>query len=372
MSAPRRKVRVAHVLYRFAIGGLENGLVNLINGLDESNYEHHVISLDEHDPAFLARLRTSNWEVHDLRKRPGQDPAVWGRMWRALRAIEPDVLHTRNLNSLEMQLVGVAAGVRGRVHGEHGWDVQDLDGRVRRYRVLRRVVGSVVGRFVALSRDLERYLVDAVGIPAHKVLQIYNGVDCERFQPATRSGSDNLVIGTVGRMQAVKNQPMLCEAYLALAEARPELAERVRLRLVGDGPLKEQCRRIMDEAGMGDRLDLPGASDNVVAELQRLDVFVLPSRAEGISNTILEAMATGLPVVATAVGGNPELVEHGRSGFLVESENPRGLAEAITRYLDEADLRARHGRRGRTLVEERFSLRRMIQDYDDIYQQMSA
>jgi sugar transferase (PEP-CTERM/EpsH1 system associated) len=271
-----------------------------------------------------------------------------------------------------MQLVGVAAGVRGRVHGEHGWDVQDLEGHVRRYRVLRRVVGSVVGRFVALSRDLERYLIDAVGIPAHKVLQIYNGVDCERFQPRLRSTSNKLVIGTVGRMQAVKNQPMLCEAYLALADARPELAERVRLRLVGDGPLKEQCRRMMDDAGMGDRLDLPGASDDVVAELQHLDVFALPSRAEGISNTILEAMATGLPVVATAVGGNPELVEHGHSGFLVDSGDPRGMAQAIACYLDDADLRDRHGQRGRELVEERFSLRRMIQDYDGIYQRMSA
>ena len=373
MSEPRlRPIRVAHVLYRFAIGGLENGLVNLINGLDESAYEHHVISLDAHDPAYLARLRSSNWTVHDLHKRPGQDPAMWGRMWRTLRIVRPDILHTRNLSALEMQLVGAAAGVRGRIHGEHGWDVQDLDGRVRRYRVLRRVVGSVVGCFVALSCDLERYLVDRVGIPAAKVTQIYNGVDCERYRPSPRRAGARLVLGTVGRMQAVKDQPLICKAYVELARTCPELASRARLRLVGDGPLKEECRRIMSDAGLGDRLELPGASDDVAGELAGFDLFVLPSLAEGISNTILEAMAAGLPVVATAVGGNPELVEDGGNGLLVEAGNVHQLAAAIARYLDDPELGPRHGRRGRELAEERFSLRRMVQDYDEIYKRISA
>ncbi|MEQ9058212.1 MAG: TIGR03088 family PEP-CTERM/XrtA system glycosyltransferase [Gammaproteobacteria bacterium] len=365
-------VRVAHVLYRFGIGGLENGIVNLVNGLDAGGYEHHLVSLTAHDPTYLARLRTSNWAVHDLHKRPGQDPAVWGRMWQTLRAIRPHVLHTRNLGALEMQLVGLAAGVRGRVHGEHGWDVQDLDGRVRRYRVLRRAVGSVVGCFIALSRDLERYLVDAVGIPAHKVAQVYNGVDCARFQPTPRSLGSEIVIGTVGRMQTVKNQPLVCKAYLALAETRPDLAARVRLRLVGDGPLRDECRRIMASKGHAERLELPGASDDVAGELARFDLFVLPSLAEGISNTVLEAMAAGLPVIATAVGGNPELVEPGTSGWLVDSDDPAALAEAIARYLEDPAMLVRHGRRGRELAETRYSLQRMVQDYDDIYQRLCA
>jgi sugar transferase (PEP-CTERM/EpsH1 system associated) len=370
--ADTEPLRVAHVLYRFGIGGLENGIVNLVNGLGESRYEHHLVSLTAHDPDYLARLRTSNWTVHDLHKRPGQDPASWVRMWRTLRAIRPHVLHTRNLGALEMQLVGVAAGVRGRVHGEHGWDVQDLDGSVRRYRLLRRAVGSVVGCFIALSRDLERYLVDAVGIPAHKVVQVYNGVDCERFRPLPRPPREAIVVGTVGRMQAVKNQVLLCRAFLALARSRPELAARVRLRLVGDGPLKEECRRLMAEGGYADRIELPGASDDVASELARFDVFVLPSLAEGISNTILEAMAAGLPVVATAVGGNPELVEEGASGWLVGSEDAQALADAIARYVEDPALRERHGRRGRALAESRYSLRRMVQDYDDIYQRLRA
>ncbi|MEQ8662341.1 MAG: TIGR03088 family PEP-CTERM/XrtA system glycosyltransferase [Gammaproteobacteria bacterium] len=373
MSATaRHPIRVAHVLYRFSIGGLENGLVNLINGLDEARYEHHVISLTAHDPDYLRRLHTRNWRMHDLHKRPGQDPASWTRMWRALRAIRPDILHTRNLSALEMQLVGAAARVRGRIHGEHGWDVQDLDGRVRRYRILRRVVGTTVGRFIALSRDLERYLVEAVGIPAHKVVQIYNGVDCERFRPGARGVHGDIVIGTVGRMQAVKNQLFLCRAFVALAQARPELAARARLRLVGDGPLKEECERIMQSAGLSARLDLPGASDTVAAELAHFDLFVLPSLAEGISNTILEAMATGLPVIATAVGGNPELVEDGASGRLVDADDVNMLAGVMASYLEDAALRTRHGQHGRALAETRYSLRRMVQDYDDIYQQLGA
>lgn len=362
-----------HVLFRFSIGGLENGLVNLINGLDASRYRHVIVCLSDYDPAFVQRLQTRDIEIYALGKRPGQDPRVWWRMWRLLRRIRPAVLHTRNFATLELQLLACVTGVHGRLHGEHGWDVQDLDGSLRKYRIARRVLGLFVQRFIALSRDLERYLLRDVGLGAKKVVQIYNGVDTERFVAAdARRSAATVVIGTVGRMKAVKNQTLLCQAFVALLARRPDLVGKVSLKLIGDGPLRRDCTALVTSAQRQQWVEFTGDSSQVAEQMRGLDVFVLPSLAEGISNTILEAMASSLPVIATAVGGNVELVADGQSGCLVASGDVAAMSAAIELYVDDAALRSRHGAYGRQLVESHFSLPRMLARYDQIYQGLVA
>jgi sugar transferase (PEP-CTERM/EpsH1 system associated) len=368
----REPIRVMHVLFRFGIGGLENGLVNLVNGLEEGAYRHVIVALSDYDPVFTERLRPTNVELHALAKRPGNDPRTWWRLWRLLGEARPHVLHTRNFAALELQVPGWLAQVPGRVHGEHGWDVQDLDGSVRRYRVARRAIGTLVHRFIALSRDLERYLVERVGIPRGRVLQIYNGVDCQHFAPAAPRADAPVVIGTVGRMKAVKNQTLLCHAFAALVARRPDLAGRVHLRLVGSGPLADECAAVLAAAGLTAASELRGESSTVADELRAMDVFVLPSLAEGISNTILEAMASGLPVVATAVGGNAELVVDGETGALVPSGDVAAMARALERYVDDPALRRRHGQAARARAESHFSLERMLGAYDDVYRALAA
>ena len=367
-----RPLTVMHVLFRFGIGGLENGIVNLINGLDQARYRHCIVCLADYDEEFLRRVRSSAVEIHALHKRPGQDLRVWRRLWRLLRVVRPDVLHTRNFVALELQTLGWAAGVAGRVHGEHGWDVQDLDGSRARYRIARRLFGAGVHQFIALSRHLQRYLIDDVGIAARKVVQIYNGVETAVFHPPLASADRPLVIGTVGRMKAVKNQTFLCRAYVELLRRRPHLGASTRLRLVGDGPLRADCAALVAAAGIADSVEFVGDSAQVADELRAMDIFVLPSLAEGISNTILEAMATGLPVIATAVGGNPELVAADECGQLVAVDDVSALTAALDRYVDSVHLRAMHGARGRLLALERFSLTPMIAAYDQIYRTRSG
>jgi glycosyltransferase involved in cell wall biosynthesis len=137
--------------------------------------------------------------------------------------------------------------------------------------------------------------------------------------------------------------------------------------MVGAGPLKTEVERILAEAGASDLAWLPGERADVPGVLRGLDLFVLPSLAEGVSNTILEAMATGLPVVATRVGGNGELVEAGLTGELVPHAHPDALAEAILGYFRDPRLARRHGKAGHNRVERRFSLDRMVADYDSLY-----
>lgn len=370
--ATNAPITIVHVLFRFGIGGLENGVVNLINGLDEASYRHCIVCLTDYDESFMRRLRTSNFEVRALHKRAGNDPRVWLRMWRILAEVRPDVLHTRNFAALELQLLGWLARVRGRVHGEHGWDVHDLDGSVRKYRIARRVIGTVVHQFIALSRDLERYLTARVGIAPSRVVQIYNGVDSGRFAPVGARERSPLVIGTVGRMKTVKNQTLLCRAFAGLLARRPDLAPRLRLRLVGSGPLQSDCEAIVARAGIAGLVDFCGDSDTVAEHMQAMDVFVLPSLAEGISNTILEAMACGLPIIAAAVGGNGELVADGDAGMLIANDDVGALMAALERYVDDPALRLRHGARARAIVEERFSLDRMLAAYDGVYRTLAA
>ncbi len=366
--APRRKIRIAHVLFRFAVGGLENGVANLINHLPEADYQHSIICLTDYDPEFHARIETGNTDIHCLHKRDGKDLMLWWRLYRLLRELSPDILHTRNFNALEYQIPGLLAGVGYRIHGEHGWDVQDMHGSNDRYRLARRLISPFVHRFIALSREIEAYLRDRAGIAPEKISQIYNGVDTGRFHPPQRARTgDRITIGTVGRMKTVKNQTLLARAFIALIEKRPELKNRIALLMLGDGPLRAECLGLFEQAGISDCVSLPGEHNDIAGQMRNMDIFVLPSLAEGVSNTILEAMATGLPVIATRVGGNPELVEEGASGQLIDSDHDEGLVSVLEYYIDNPDIARQHGARGRELVEQHYSMQAMVDAYDSVY-----
>jgi sugar transferase (PEP-CTERM/EpsH1 system associated) len=374
--ATARPPLVAHVVHRFDVGGMENGLATLINHMPEARYRHAVICLQDFTE-FRRRIERPDVSFLALHRRPGKDFRLYPRLWRALRRLRPDLVHTRNLSALEGQVVAALAGVRARVHGEHGRDVFDLYGRNWKYNVLRRAVRPLVTRYTTVSRDLERWLVGTVGVEPSRVTQIYNGVDTERFLPRPLrrraigppgfTGNGEIVIGSVGRMAEVKDYPGLVRAFLRLLGSEPAWRERLRLVILGDGPAREPCLRLLEEAGAEALAWLPGERRDVPVLMQSFDVFVLPSLGEGISNTILEAMASGLPVVATRVGGNPELVEEGVTGTLVPSENPEALASALAAYVRDPDRRRDEGARARRRTEQRFSIGAMVAGYLSAY-----
>ena len=373
MSKP---ILVCHVLYRLDYGGLENGVVNIINALPADRWQHKIVCLAGRSD-FSKRLR-ADVEIIDCPKQPGQDPGLYWRLWKLFRAMKPRILHTRNLSTLEAQAAAWAAGVPVRIHGEHGHDVHDIANTRRRYRWMRKVFAPLITQYVTVSRLLEQHLLRDIHITPERVTRICNGVDTERFKP-TRSAarpaladapfaaSPRLVVGTIGRMQPVKDQLTLARAFISLIQARPDLRQRLALVMVGDGPLRAEVARLLADAGCADISWLPGTRDDTPALLNAFDLFVLPSLAEGISNTVLEAMATGLPVIATDVGGNPELVNAGTTGMLVPGDNPHALAEAIACYVDDPALLERHGSAGRQRACRELSLAHMIAQYGDVY-----
>ena len=374
---PDERPLVLHVVYRFDTGGLENGVVNLINHLPQ--WRHAVLALTEVAPAFSARIVAPGVECIALHKAPGGGWKQYPAFVRELRRLQPQVVHTRNLAALEMQPAAWWVGVPVRIHGEHGRDAQDPHGTVRRYQWLRRAYRPFVQHQVALSRDLRDYLCGAVGLPDNEVTTICNGVDSQRFSPSgTRQPiagcpftDDRLcLVGTVGRMLTVKAQPLLARAFVQAIANTPTLGETLRLVLVGAGPLRDECQSVLAAAGLADLAWLPGERSDVPQVMRGLDLFVLPSLAEGISNTILEAMSCALPVVATAVGGNAELVDDGRTGQIVPAGDVAALAQALIAWAGQPERRRLAGAAGRRAVEQRFSLQSMVSSYHALYQRL--
>lgn len=376
---------VAHVVHRLAIGGLENGVVNLVNHMPAARFRHAIVCLAGFDPAFRSRITRPDVQVVSLDKRPGKDLGAYARMWRALRRLRPDIVHTRNLGTIDMQWMAAAAGVRARVHGEHGWEASDPAGLDPRNLRIRRACRPVIRRYVPMSRDLAEWLRRDVCVRPDRIRQAYNGVDTSRFVPAPPPRAERrfpadwpasfrdegvLVVGTVGRLDPVKNQVALLEAVAAGRTGHPEVGERVRLVIAGDGPLRAVLQARAVELGLRERVWLAGSRNDTPDILRSFDVFVLPSVNEGISNTILEAMATGLPVVAGRVGGNPELVVDGATGALYDPSVATGLQDALLPYLREAALREAHGRAGRKRAVSEFSLDAMVARYVDLYDEL--
>jgi sugar transferase (PEP-CTERM/EpsH1 system associated) len=372
---------IAHVIFRLDVGGLENGLVNLINRIPPQRFRHAIVSLTDYS-AFRQRIQRPDVPVFALNKPPGNSPVIHFKLWRLFKQLRPDIVHTRNLAALEAALPAALAGVPVRIHGEHGRDVDDLDGNNTRRQIVRRIFKPFVHRYITVSRDLGTYLQQKVGVPAARIAQIYNGVDSERFHPAGErreevpcagfAGPENFVIGTVGRMQDVKDQLTLARAFVRLMQGYPGAEQRLRLVMIGGGPLREKVRALLANAGFEQCAWLPGERNDVARIMRSFDLFVLPSLAEGISNTILEAMASGLPVLATAVGGNPELIEAGVTGTLVPRNDAESMARAMRAYVESAELCKRHGSEARREVERRFGMEAMVNAYVAVYDQLLA
>ena len=367
---------VLHVVYRFDVGGLENGVVNLINHMPAHAYRHAVLALTEVTD-FSQRIRREGVPTLALHKPPGHGVWHYPKLFKLFRQLRPAIVHTRNLAALEATVPAWAAGVRTRVHGEHGREGRDLAAGANPYDRVRRFYRPFVSHYVALSRDLETYLSDVVRVDAARLSQFYNGVDTDKFTPAANplpailgcpfNARDHWLVGTVGRMQPVKDQPTLARAFVTALQMAPALRARMRLVMVGDGPLRTQVMEILNAAGVAELAWLPGERSDVPDILRGLNAFVLPSLSEGISNVILEAMASGLPVLATAVGGNPELVHAGRSGELVPAADPQAMAHALVALAADPQRSALLGRTARADVEARFSLQAMVGAYQHLY-----
>lgn len=367
---------VAHLLYRFDTGGLENVVIQLINGLPHGEFRHTVITITTADPVFARRIARTDVDIICLNKPPGQPFWLFPQVYRLLRKLKPDVLHSCNVAALEFAPVAGLAGVPLRVHAEHGWDTGELGAKATHYRRLRKFYKRFVHEFVTVSEPLHDYLQNDVGVTPSHLHLIPNGVDTAVFRPATATDAppegfpftygQHWVIGMVGRMVPIKNPLMLVDAFISLVQSKAPGTQPMRLAMVGDGPLLQDIGQRMQDSGLQDHLWLPGARADIAAILRAIDCFVLPSLSEGTSCTLQEAMATGLPIVATQVGGNAGLLEGGRCGILVPSGDVAALAAAVLQHYTAGQPSAQADA-ARQSVQQRYGLPGIMGRYRQLF-----
>ncbi|MDB5385247.1 MAG: glycosyl transferase group 1 [Planctomycetaceae bacterium] len=349
--------RVCHVSLGLCTGGMERLLVEFARCDDREHYELHFIAL--HNTGQPAEdIRSLGCTVHLLPDLRGKPWAQWLALVRCFKKLKPDVVHTHNAyphfyGTLAARWCRIPAVLNTR----HGRRI----GTTWRARTWFWIAGMLADRVVAVSDDAAKLCLKDVSLPQRKVARIWNGIDLSRF--AFRGPASDPIAISVARLSPEKDFPTLIRAVALAAEVVPEL----RLQIVGDGPEWSRLEQLILELGQSSRIQLLGERQDIPELLATAGFFATATLTEGISLTLLEAMASGLPVLATNVGGNPEIVEEDRTGYLVSEGNPEILAAALIRMVHGSGLWPELGRQGRKRVEQHFSNQNMVGSYEKLY-----
>lgn len=368
-----RPITIVHVVLTLDVGGLEEVVLRLLAHTDRKRFTPLVYALDA--PGTMA------WELDALgvplrvfRRAPGIDPALPMRIARSLARDGVRLLHTHNVSphfygAMAASLARVGA-MRSRgprvVHTKHGRNLPHLPRKV----LLNRFASSLSDRVVAVSEDAAEVALHIEHVPESKVMTIRNGVDTAKFCPGSALAArarlklpeGGFHVGVVARLAPVKDHATLLEAFALLRRERPD----AHLTLIGDGDERAALQARAEATDLAGSVHFAGARRDIASVLPAFDVFALSSTSEGISLTLLEAASAGLPIVATRVGGTPEVVIDGETGRLVAPSDPAAFAAALGELARRPD-RAELGRAGRARVERGFSVERMARAYQDLY-----
>jgi glycosyltransferase involved in cell wall biosynthesis len=356
------KLRVAHVTQGLDVGGQERLLVEMARHRTRARFDWTVIVLGTRGP-LADGLEAESVRVQTLDTPAGLRFGLWRRLTGIFRTERFDVVHTHDDRPL---IYGMPAAwwakIRRRIHTHHHGRLAQFTGR---QRMLLRQAARFAHQFVCVSNDSARYMVDQ-GVSAAKVQTIWNGIDLDRF--AYQGPIDAGPIVTVARLSPEKDIANLLRAVPHVAAALPN----ARFEIAGDGPLRADHERLAKDLNIADHVIFHGEVRDIPALLARASLFVLPSQSEGISLTLLEAMARGLPVVTTQVGGNPEVVEANITGLLVPAGDSSALGHAIGTILGDPARGRTMGLAGRRRVENCFDVRKMTAQYEALYEQCTS
>ncbi len=364
----RKPIHIQHVLLSLQPGGLENGVVNVVNGLDPSRFRSSICCLKQAGE-FANRIQQEHVQIHEMGLTGGNDCVLPLKLARLFRRTRTDIVHTRNPEAFFYGLLGARlAGVRAVIHSEHGRTFPDKLHRM----FLQRLFIRFTDRVFAVSEQLKRDLATHVGLPASRIDVIYNGVNPDKFRGADRSAirrelgvhDNEIIIGCVGRLAPVKNYGLLLQAVPGLLTSHD-----VTVMFVGEGTERPILEALTESLQIRQRVRFLGHRDDLRDLLAAMDVFVLPSHSEGMSNTLLEAMAAGVPVVASAVGGNTEIVRDQQDGLIFPAGDIEQLHTRLALLCNNSPYRQHLGQSGYARVVRAFSIQAMIARYEELYNQ---
>ena len=362
-----RPTRVMHITQDLTVGGLERVIVLLCRTLDRERFEPSVLCLRKAGD-FAAELMAEGIPVHVLPwSREKLDYFTFRKVGRVLREQRIDVIHSHNTGPFFHGALGATlAGVKTHIHTDHARPFPDSV----RWMVAEHLLSHLAYRVVGVSDDTTHNLRHYEKIPEGKLATIPNGIDLQPIRSDATQLRHELgiapgtpVIGTAGRLAHQKGLEFLVQAAEILRPRFPDL----KVLIVGEGSEQAALQNMVDRAGLQENVHLLGLRMDIPDLLALFDIYALPSRWEGLPMAILEAMAAGLPIVGSAVGGVPTAVREGVNGFLVEPEDAASLAGSLERLLNDPHLRRRMGEAGRKRYEASFTARQMTRRYEKLY-----
>jgi glycosyltransferase involved in cell wall biosynthesis len=379
--APRRggRIRVLYVIGSLNVGGSERHILHLVNGLDRARFEPMICCLYQTGPLYpVAQAHGVPCCCLHMRRRGNSLLTVWhlargaARLVRLMRQEQVTIVDAYLFLSYTLAIpCAWLAGVPVRIAQPRNLRTvkPPLVGR----RLLERLVNRLVTRVVANAQAVAQDTMEDEGVPVHRMAVIYNGVAIpeespgEGVRPPGWPAAKRIIL-CVANLRHGKGHHDLLAAATQVLPRFPDVA----LVLVGEGALRAALEARVAHAGLRDRVHFLGQREDVPALLAAAKLFVLPSHEEGFPNALLEAMAHGLPVVATRVGGVPEAVVHGETGLLVPPQDPAALAEALGALLRDPDLAQKMGRAGRERAASQFTLDRMVRETEALYAELLA
>lgn len=367
---PNEPLRIAHVLQSFAIGGGERVALDVATEHVRAGHEVWAVSLEGGPAPLQAEFEAHGVRTAILPKAAGLDPLLVGRLLFWFRGHGIRVVHAHN------PLARIYAGPAARLAGAAMVTTMHGESPDRSRRMwLRRAASRLADAFVIVSPDLETAARNAESAPEGKIELIENGIDAHRFHPdptlrakvRAELGLEigEFVVGTAARLAPEKDQAML------LAAVTPLLRDGgARFVLAGDGPERQRLEALASDLGVADRVLFLGMVTDIARVFTAFDVFALSSTREALPVSILEAMATGIPVVATAVGGVPSVVDDGETGLLVPAGDEIAMNEALESLRRDPRKARAMGDRGREVAMQRFSLEKTQAAYADLYHRL--
>jgi len=362
-----------HVVRRgFAGGGMENGIINVANRLPVDRFKVSLCALDSEE-TFSKAIKRSDSEFHLLPKKgSGIDWSLVTKLSKLFKDRNVDVVHSHNWGTFIYSVLGAKLAGMRIIHGEHGKNPDEMGKESSVRRFTKSQLGRRLNLLTTVSQTIANEWASEYGIPREKIQWIPNGVDSDRFGPKTDKAQLRVglglpptasVLGTVGRLDSLKNVEVLIDAFASIAAKLPT----AYLILAGTGPSEPSLRKLAADSGFAERIKFLGHRSDTPEIFAAMDTFVLPSRFEGMSNVLLEAMASGLAVVCADLPAHREVFMPDKEGMLVSPCDAATLANTLAQLLAQPEQRARLGAAARERILKDFDLMRMAQAYEHSY-----
>ncbi len=354
-------MKIIQVMPEFGLAGAEIMCENLTNELIKLGHKVIVISMYDYHSAITQRLESAGVDVRYLGKKPGLDFSMILKMKKIFKQEMADVVHTHRYCAQYAVPAAILAGIKRRVHTIHSIASKE-NGKFA--RILNKFFFKYCGLVsVALSDKIRETVVEEYKIDSQNIPVVYNGVPLDKclIKNNYNIDSNRIVILHIGRFASVKNH---IELINAICELKKEM-NGVVLQLIGDGELKNDIEKHIADCKAEDYIEILGLKDNVFPYFQQADIFVLPSIYEGIPMTLIEAMGSGLPIIASRVGGIPDMIADGKEGLLCDPV-AHSIAEKIKKMITDKELRKTCAQEARNKAHY-FSAKTMGEEYERLY-----